>query len=175
MPTVWFRLVIGDNYMGDDDGIDVTSNDCTISAFRWAVKKEADPLLNHLSAMKLKVYPPGTVVPVPAGTVPCPVWEEVISDHPTALDNFYIVVAPSEQQSFPDIATLQANMGNMKIDKESGESQIVDAPSQQSPAALPMLGLDTAQAIHAETEAIVNAIKSENRARESQLASLAGE
>jgi hypothetical protein len=68
---VWFQLVIGfddtSNRTVAAIDIDVTSKDFSIYDFSKAVKNEFPNLLNHVVAMQLNVYPPGTAVPVPVG------------------------------------------------------------------------------------------------------------
>jgi hypothetical protein len=78
--------------------IDVTTKDFTIYDFSKAVKIEIPNLLNHVVAMQLNVYPPGTAVPVPVGTDPCDPRSRV-SDHFVADEDTFIVVAPSQQMN----------------------------------------------------------------------------
>jgi hypothetical protein len=124
MTLVWYRLVfIGDDAESNstfndnieernlpDDQIEVKTTDFTnftISQMKKAVKKECSNKLAHLDANELKVYRPGTAASVPEGTVPCPVGSNV-GEHETTPANGYIVVAPPQPQSSPDIGDLRA-------------------------------------------------------------------
>jgi hypothetical protein len=99
---VWFQLVIGEEDKSNRTvaaiDVDVTTSDFTIFDFSKAVKNESGPLLNHVVAMQLDVYPPGTAVPVPVGTDPCDPRSRV-SDHFVADEDTFIVVAPSQQMN----------------------------------------------------------------------------
>ena len=69
---VWFQLVaIGEEELSSTSVI--LKDDDVIDELKRAVKIEIGPLLDRVSAVQLKVYPPGTTIPVPADVKPCPV------------------------------------------------------------------------------------------------------
>ena len=109
MQKVWFQLIVViDDKEFPSTSVTLKDDDC-MADLRDAVKDACKNQLQYVAAMKLKVYPPGTVVPVLADTEPCPVRDKV-SKHPMAPGNgnCYIVVAPSRYQQ-------QQRQGNLRM------------------------------------------------------------
>ncbi len=119
MPTVWLQLVVGEAEYSISLFLNVN---CVIDKLKNVVKKECARFLKHVSSAQLDVYPPGTTVPVPSETDPCPL-ESYVREYSTTSKRRYIVVAPSQQQSSPDIGELQAKVEDTEIENECGESQ----------------------------------------------------
>jgi hypothetical protein len=93
--TVWVQLYIGQEKSGDDPfGVyDFSGN---VDQLKVAVKEKCSNTLSHCDAASLKVYTPGTKVPILEGTTSIDPGGEVPKG--TNSKGPLIVVAPEKQQ-----------------------------------------------------------------------------
>ena len=69
-----------------------------VSAFRDDVKEQNKAELEHCSAALLKVYPPGTAFPIPAGTAHLIPWGGVPTESTGPSPIIVVAPAPQRQQ-----------------------------------------------------------------------------
>ena len=95
--------------------------DFVIDDLRAYVMDKCPNHLYHVNSAQLNVYPPGTAVPVPAHTDPCPL-ESQVSEHSTTARRGYIVVAPLHQPSSNE--ALLAQLEQLKKELRERKNQL---------------------------------------------------
>ena len=94
-PLVWIKLYLS-KYDQDPSVFDVVGVLRNVSHLKERIKEKAKPRLDEFAAHELRIYPPGTEVPIKDGVEPIDPGDKVLTG--TKSRNPLIVVAPRSQQ-----------------------------------------------------------------------------